>query len=74
MAASIPSLERFLANIPVFSLEAAHWPAFSAGGCPADWSHLQLFCRRVNVAEGRARPMGGTRWFICGPIQGIAEP
>jgi hypothetical protein len=41
---------------------------------PPNWSHLQLFCPDVNVAEWRGYGGRYPVLFISGPIQGIAGP
>src|SRR6187402_1522303 len=52
-AATIPSLDRFLANIlsPPWNRHVGR--RFSQAVWAANWSHLQLFCPDVNVAEWR---------------------
>ena len=75
-AASIPSMDRFLANIlssPPWNRRVGRW--FSQAVCSANWSHLQLFCARRQ--RGRMEEADSERYpvlFISGPIQGIAEP
>src|SRR5260221_13461672 len=64
-AASAPSMDRLLANIPSSPCGLAHWPLCLQAVVAANWSHLQLIWAGVNLVGRRGRPpaVSGSVYF-----------